>query len=524
MEKNVTNNNLSKNESPKDKLSNKKPKNSWLFVVLLIFLVLLLNFTFIWYFLLKDNHTTSNDLTKLKSIPDIDNTYRNNLEEVITGYLEVQTSINNGIKENLILSIKVASGTENEPRVLGVNNFQKNKLDRGDRIARGVSTFWEIGRNKHIAEALEINEDDLEYIGIARQDVSFALADLDKLTKVTPKNYVAERQFAGKLTQYYHGLEKFLYQLELYKKFNGDQIKKVSDFKITEFSEKMMDYYKQSFGLNDETKFQYLTNTHDQAKEIYEEGVTILEDSAVNLENSLIPIDFVDPDILTELASLRIELYSKVATIFQQSANNLKKNNTTTSAETQIATANEDLLKIKEKIEQSLLKIKVSSNISDIFNKIALVDKEIKDILPSIKKKYNFLIKNNQTYLKDLMEEYVREKSKMLSQVEEYVETTKKELSNFKVGMSTVTINAPIQKLKILLITTEECNKDVIFNLKSPSGSIISSKNLFLYDNIIFGTTFNTHFFVITNPEIGTWEESAKLPIECKDFKFKAYK
>ncbi|MCK5510269.1 hypothetical protein KAI65_01840 [Candidatus Parcubacteria bacterium] len=317
-------------------------------------------------------------------------------------------------------------------------------------------------------------------------------------------------------------MEKFLYQLKLYKEFNGNQIKEVSGARIAEFSEKMTDYYQRSFGLNDETKFQYLANTRGQAEEIYKEGVTVLEDSTVNLEDSLIPLDFVDPDILAELVSLRIELYGALTINFQQYANNLKQNNATTSKESKNTITIEDLLKIKKEIEQSLLRLKVSSNLSNIFNQVALVDKKIKDALPNIKKKYNFLIKNDQPYLRDLMAEYVRGKSKMLSQVEKYVETVEKELQSFRLGVSTVTLNIPIPKLKISLITNKRCNQGIIFNLKSPSGSIISSKNLFLYDNIIYGTTFNTHFFIITNPETGKWEESAKLPPGCKDFRFEA--
>ena len=491
----------------------------------LFFLILLQGSVFAWCFFFMDNRAVSDDFAKHQPMLGTESAYRDDLEKAITEYLEVQASINDGVKENLILSAEIAGKTKiatNKPMVLGVSNFQKNELNRNERIARGVSTFWEIGRDKHIAEALRINEEDLKHISLARQGVNFALVDLDKLAISMPKNYAAETQFAEKLTQYYQGLEKFLYQLKLYKEFNSNQIKEVSDIRIAEFSEKIMDYYRRSFGLNDETKFQYLANTRGQAEEIYKEGVTVLEDSSVNLEDSLIPLDFVDPDILAELASLRIELYSGLAVNFQQDADNLKQNNTTTPAESKNVITYKDLLRIKKEIGQSLLRLKVSSNLSNIFNEVALIDRKIKDALPNIKKKYNFLIKNDQPYLKDLMEEYVRGKSEMLSQVEEYVETVEKELPSFKLGISTVTLNIPVPKLKISLITTKECNKEMIFNLKSPSGSIISPKNLFLYDNIIYGTAFNTHFFVITDPETGKWEESVKLPPGCKDFRFEA--
>ena len=521
MEEDIINNDFDKNGLSKDGLPD-KPKNIWLFIVLLF---LLLCSVFVWCFFSRDNRAVSDDFVKQESVPNIEIVYKDDLQKAITEYLEVQASINDRVKENLALSVEIASGTKiatDKLKVLGVSNFQKDELSRGERIARGVSTFWEIGRDKHISEAPKINKEDLEHISLARQGVNFALVDLNKLTISIPRNHVTEMQFAEKLTQYYRGLENFLYQLKLYKKFNGNQINEVSGVKIADFSEKMMDYYKRSFGLNDETKFQYLTNTRGQAEEIYKEGVTVLEDSAVNLEDSLIPPDFVDPDILAELVSLRIELYSALSMIFQESADNLKQGNTTIQTESKKAVIHEDLLKIKGEVNQSLLRLKVSSNLSNIFNKVALIDKEIKDTLPRIKKKYNFLIKNDQPYLKDLMAEYVRGKSEMMSQVEKYVETVEKELPNFKLGASTVTLNIPIPKLKISLITSRECNDGVLFNLKSPSGSIISSKNLLLYDNIIYGTSFNTHFFVITNPEIGKWEESVKLPLECDDFRFEA--
>ncbi|MCK5319931.1 hypothetical protein KAJ61_00910 [Candidatus Parcubacteria bacterium] len=524
MEEDIINNDFGGNEPPQDNLPD-KPKNIWLFTGLLLLLFLLLGSVFAWYFLFKDNRAVFDDFVKQESAPSAESAYRDDFEKAITEYLEVQAGINDEVKKNLTLSVEIASGTKiatDEPKVLGVSNFQKDELNRSKRIARGVSTFWEIGRDKHIAEAPRINKEDLEYISLARQGVNFALVDLNKLATSIPKNHAAETRFAGKLTQYYQGLEKFLYQLKLYKEFNGNQIKEVSDIRITEFSEKMMDYYQRSFGLNDETKFQYLASTRGQAEDIYKEGVTVLEDSVVNLEDSLIPLDFVDPDILAELVSLRIELYGALTISFQQSADNLKQNNTTMSEESKNTVTYKNLLRIKREVDQSLLRLKVSSNISNVFNEVALIDKEIKDTLPNIKKKYNFLIKNNQPYLRDLMAEYVRGKSEMMSQFEEYVETAEKELPSFKLGVSTVTLNIPIPKLKISLITNKECNKGVIFNLKSPSGSIVSSKNLFLYDNIIYGTSFNTHFFVITNPETGKWEESVKLPIGCDDFRFEA--
>ena len=151
---------------------------------------------------------------------------KQNLENVIRQYFEIQK----GIGEEFLNKISQESAFKKQDSQYK-NIFhaeialaQENSLNKSALIARGIAAFLEIGRDKDITNAREINTEDITSIYIASDNLKEIFYEAYTLQRSRAWDDENIENFLDILLEQYKDMDGLLGELLVYKRFNAEQL------------------------------------------------------------------------------------------------------------------------------------------------------------------------------------------------------------------------------------------------------------------------------------------------------------
>jgi hypothetical protein len=482
-------------------------------LVILLIIITFLSLETLLFFVLKNNYSINK---KDVSSDKITLQQKQKLEEVLNKYYKIKSNLKSDLEgKNIKKSDKVSFTDFINFKVPKVFAKEQNLIDE-EIIAKGLATFLEIGREKTVSNAKQINNQDIENIKLAQSSLKKIKNNLKNLKKDF-KNNQQTKNLLDNLFQQYDDIDLLLNRLLEYKQFYGLIISKFEIKQDIVLKNKFLDILSKMI----------LADNEDVLKsEIKEFNKTSLEMADVfdkeieSFKKTKIPLTIRNKGILKKKIELTIKSLSSNKKCINKLNEELSQvKNTKILLENMISVKNNDECREYNfsiaKLQQNLVEYKKISGMDDVYKRIINNDNIIRKQAQLLQKKYKLsFVNGNNMYLNDLMGQFYRKSSKDIFTEKMDKLLKKMIIKSGKNKLVTVmkkdfSIEKRVKALWAEMICSNSCD-NVFLKLETPKGKILDEVKVTKKDSMDYRHSRTYKIFYIKNPQIGHWKFRAE--------------